>query len=73
MKKLSAKQWVVIALVICLISSVGASIFQTNYGAVSYHDMTFVTQSGHALDALLLVPETATVDNKAPAIVVSHG
>ena len=73
MLKNHAQKWVVIALVICLVSSLGASLFQTGFGQVEYHDMTFVTQSGHELDALLLVPKTATVSDKAPAIVVSHG
>jgi len=72
MKK-NAKFYVAIALVLCLISSVGAAVFQTDFGAVTYHDMTFVTESGHELDALLLVPENATAENPAPAIVVSHG
>ena len=67
MKK-NAKFWVAVALVLCLISSVGASIFQTDFGSVVYHDMTFVTESGHELDALLLVPENATAENPAPAI-----
>lgn len=72
-KKLSPRFWVAIALVLCLISSVGACLVQTNGGSVEYHDLTFVTDSGHELDALLLVPETATAENPAPAIVVSHG
>ena len=72
MKK-NAKFWVAVALVLCLISSVGASVFQTGFGYVEYHDVTFVTASGHELDALLLVPENATAETKAPAIVVSHG
>ena len=72
MKK-NAKFWVIIALVLCLISSVGASVFQTNFGHVKYHDLTIDAASGHKLDALLLVPETATAENPAPAIVVSHG
>ena len=71
--KLKAKTLLIIALLICLVSSIGASLFQTNFGKVEYHDMTFVTESGHELDALLLVPKSATADNKAPAIVVSHG
>ena len=71
--KLNAKKLLVLSLILCLISSVGASLFQTSFGQVEYHDMTFVTQSGHELDALLLVPKTATPENKAPAIVVSHG
>ena len=71
MKK--AKFWLAIALILCLVSSVGASLFQTDFGRIDYHDLTFVTQSGHELDALLLVPENAAIDNPAPAIVVSHG
>mgnify|MGYP003417131524 FL=1 len=71
--KLNAKKLLVISLILCLISSVGAAVFQTSFGQVKYHDMTFVTASGHELDALLLVPKTATPDTKAPAIVVSHG
>ena len=71
--KSKARVWVVIALLLCLISSIGASLIQTDNGQIEYHDMTFVTESGHELDALLLVPKTATAENKAPAIVVSHG
>lgn len=71
--KLNTKKLLVLSLIICLISSIGASVFQTNFYQVEYHDMRFVTDSGHELDALLLVPKTATPDNKAPAIVVSHG
>ena len=71
--KKGAKFWLAIALIICLISSIGASVAQTDGGFIKYHDVTFVTQSGHELDALLLVPETATAENPAPAIVCSHG
>ena len=71
--KSKAKLLVLIALILCLISSVGASVFQTSFGQVTYYDLTIDTASGHKLDALLLVPANATEDNKAPAIVVSHG
>lgn len=71
--KRNAKFYVALALVLCLISSVGAAVFQTGFGSIEYHDMTFVTASGHRLDALLLVPENATAENPAPGIVVSHG
>ena len=71
--KSKAKLFLALSLILCLLSSIGASLFQTDFGQVEYHDMTFVTDSGHELDALLLVPKTATKDNKAPAIVVSHG
>lgn len=72
MKK-NAKFWVAVALVICLISSVGAHFFQTDFGSITYHDLTIDAASGHKLDALLLVPENATEETPAPAIVVSHG
>ncbi len=72
MKK-NAKFWVAVSLLLCLISSVGAAVFQTGFGSIEYHDMTFVTESGRELDALLLIPENATADTPAPAIVVSHG
>ena len=72
-KKMGPRFWVAVALVLCLVSSIGASLIQTDGGSVEYHDVTFVTDSGHELDALLLVPETATAENPAPAIVVSHG
>lgn len=71
--KRKAKLFLIFSILVCLLSSIGASLFQTNFGQVTYHDMTFVTESGHELDALLLVPKTATKENKAPAIVVSHG
>lgn len=73
MKAKSARFWVAIALIICLISSVGASVAQTDGGFIAYHDVTFVSDSGNELDALLLIPETATAANPAPAIVCSHG
>ena len=72
MKK-NAKFWLIISLVICLVSSLGASVFQTDFGSIDYQDLTITTDSGHTLDALLLIPENATADNPAPAIVVSHG
>ena len=62
-----AKFWVAVALILCLVSSLGASLFQTNFGKIEYHDMTFVTASGHELDALLLVPKNATAEKPAPA------
>ena len=71
-KQKSASFWVAIALILCLISSLGASMVQTGGGAIKYHDITMVTDSGHELDALLLVPKNATRENPAPAIVASH-
>ena len=51
MKKKNAKFWIAVALALCLISSVGASIAQTAGGKIQYHDVTLVGDSGHELDA----------------------
>lgn len=73
MKKKTAVFWLCIALVICLVSAVGASIVQTNFGHVTIRDLRFETASGHTMSALLLVPDNATPETPAPAIVCSHG
>ena len=63
----------VVSLVLCLISMIGSSWVQTSGGKVTVKDLRIETPSGHQLSALLFVPENATKDTPAPAIVVSHG
>ncbi|MBY6061385.1 alpha/beta hydrolase [Microbacterium esteraromaticum] len=58
---------------ICLISAVGANLVQTQAGSVTVKDMQWETASGRMLNALLFVPDDATADDPAPAVVVSHG
>lgn len=72
MKK-SSKFWLAIALILCLISSVGSSIVQTGNGYVDVIEMDLVMPSGNTMSANLYVPDTATAENPAPAIVTSHG
>ncbi len=69
----NATFWIAVALAICLISSIGASLVQTAGGSIEYHDITVVMDSGLEMDALLLIPKNATVETPAPAIVCSHG
>lgn len=71
--KRTAKFWLAISLVICLVSALGASMVQTNFGKVTVKDMQWETSSGHMMSALLFVPENATAENPAPGIVASHG
>ncbi len=73
MKKLSARVFVWISLLICLVSFIGASYVQTNFGSVEITELTFETTSGNTMNALLLKPENATATSPAPAIVTSHG
>ncbi|WP_045249508.1 alpha/beta hydrolase family protein [Microbacterium azadirachtae] len=63
----------VVALVICLGSSLLASGVTSGWGAVKVDNLRVETQSGHLLAAQLLVPESASAQEPAPAIVATHG
>jgi dienelactone hydrolase len=65
--------WLVLSLVLVLISAVGASLVQTDGGTVKVKEMYWETSTGVGLSALIFKPDSATAENKAPAIVVSHG
>lgn len=65
--------WLVVALVLALVSALGASLVQTNAGSVTVKDLKWETASGRMMNALLFTPSGATADEPAPAIVVSHG
>ena len=65
--------WLVLSLVLALVSAIGASAVQTAGGQITVKEMTWETPSGQSMSALLFKPDTATVENPAPAIVVSHG
>ncbi len=69
----SPKLWLTLALVLCVVSMLGASFVQTNGGTVTVKDLRWETPSGKLMSALLFVPSNATVKTPAPAIVASHG
>ena len=71
MKKQS-KKLLVISLVLVFISMLVSGAVQTNFGKVDVKEISIVTKVG-TLTGYLLVPNSATVDNPAPAIVTSHG
>lgn len=73
MKIKSAKFWVVLALIVCLLSTLASSAIQTNFGKVTVDELRIMDKSGYAISVLLYRPETATVDNKAPAIITVEG
>lgn len=65
--------WLVISIVVMLVSSIGAAIVQTSGGAVTIHNMSWVTGDGQTMSALLLVPNGASAKDKRPGIVLAHG
>lgn len=71
--KRSAKILLCIALALMLLSSIVASAVQTSGGRVDMKELTIETDAGYIMSAYLLVPENATAENPAPAIVTSHG
>ncbi len=62
-----------VALLICLISALGGSLFKSNGGSVTVKKLKMETPSGHMQNAQLFIPRTATKETPAPAVVVTHG
>lgn len=67
------KVWLCIAIALMLISMVFASCIQTSWGEVTVKDLRWETTAGIEMSGLLFVPDGVSAENKAPAIVVSHG
>jgi len=72
-KKKNAQKCVVIALVFCLISMLGASLIQCGGGQVKVRDVRWMTTTGAQMSGLLFVPKGVSADKPVPGIVVSHG
>jgi len=72
-KKKTAAGWLCIAIALMIISMIGASLVQTSGGKVTVKKLQFETTVGKSMSALLFKPKWASAENKAPAIVTSHG
>lgn len=71
LKKNKLLLWAAIALM--LISMIGASLVQSSGGTVKVTDVKWVNSYGKTMTGIMLIPENATAENPAPAIVCSHG
>ncbi len=69
---MKAKKWLLIALAMIFLGTLGAGLIQSSFGYVSITDAVIETDTG-TLTGYLLVPKNATSENPAPAIVTSHG
>ena len=65
--------WLALSLVLMVVSAIVASAVQTGAGSIAVKDMRWETPSGQMMSALMFKPNSVTADNKAPAIIVSHG
>ena len=69
------KNWgrcLAIALILCLVGAFGASLIQSDFGRVEITDVVIRTSAGE-YTGYLFVPDNATAETPAPAIVTSHG
>ena len=71
--KKRAKLFLCVSLVLMLLCGIVVSAVQTSFGSVTMRELAFETDSGYLMSAYLFVPDTATAENPAPAIVTSHG
>ncbi|MGN6711234.1 alpha/beta hydrolase family protein [Anaerocolumna jejuensis] len=62
-----------IALLICAISALGASLVKSGGGLLTVKQLKWETPSGYMQSAQLFIPKTATKETPAPAVVVVHG
>lgn len=63
----------VISIILMLVSCIFTCMIQTNFGKVTVKEINWVTDNGYSMNAWLFIPDTATTENPAPAIVTSHG
>ena len=71
--KKTAKIFLVVSIVLMLLCGIVVNAVQTNGGKVAMKELTIETDSGYTMSAYLLIPENATAENPAPAVVTSHG
>ena len=76
MVNLSRKKYVrllAVALIICLISMIGASLVNTNFGHIKVQNFSIEDANGHKIALVMYKPENATAETPAPCVVTLHG
>ena len=71
--KKQAKIWLCIGIALMLLCCIVVSAVQTSAGKVTMKELAFETDSGYLMSAYLFVPDSASPENPAPAVVTSHG
>ncbi len=73
MKERKTKVTFFVALVLLFVGFIGSWLAQTAGGRISVREISFETETGMTMSAILAVPDTATAETPAPAIVTVHG
>ena len=72
MKK-STKIILAVALCLCLISGIFASLVQSSFNTVKVEDFKVIVDDGRYVNGQIYIPKDASPENKLPLIVLSHG
>lgn len=73
MKERKPKVLLIVSIILMLLSGIVVSAIQTDMGKVTMKELNIETDSGYSMSAYLFIPDTATEENPAPAVVTSHG
>lgn len=71
--KKGAKFWLCLALAVCFVSMILASVVQSSGGKVDVSELRLIDSAGYEVSALLYKPQSATADSKAPCIITVEG
>lgn len=71
--KKQAKIWLCIGIALMLLCSIVVSAVQTSGWSVEMKELMVETDKGYSMSAYLFIPENASAENPAPAVVTSHG
>lgn len=63
----------IIAMALILVGSCLGYAVNTNFGSVQVKDMSFVTDSAVAVAGTMYIPNGASAENQAPAVIIQHG
>lgn len=61
------------AVVLMLVSMIGAHLIQTSFGAVKVEEVRFDTNFGYQLSGLIYRPKDASAGNRVPGVIAVHG
>ncbi len=62
-----------IALILVVVSSIGASIIQTDFGRVEVSEFKIPTDEGQWITGTLYRPKEASAENQVPLVITCHG
>lgn len=62
-----------VALILIFVGSLFAALVHTSFGRVKVTEITYVSEDGARFHSILYVPENATPEKPAPAIIAAHG